>query len=408
MQSLSSISTPTVRPLHLLLALLVASRWVVYGFTDVALTAVLRKAGVSLEQISLLMGVGFLFMFKFLWAPMVDRVALFGRPGYKTWFLWMQGACAVALLGLLLLEPAQDFYAVLGLLAAASIAATFRDIAMDGLAVKVLAVDERASANGWMSAGFMVGLVLGGGVLLLAYDHIGWSGAVWMIVLGTLLPLPIMLAFREPERAPDAAAPSGGGLALWASLRAFFAAPGHLQWAGIILLMAAAGITGPSLLTVMLIDNGWSLARVGTVTTIIGPLLAAALSLGAGYAFERVSRRTAVVSMLALAALMSFLQIPVATNAFPEWLVILVVIAVVVVASLTNIAQKIVVTDKSAATPDFGSNFTVQASLAQIGGILAHMAAPALASVTGYPTVLAVGGVLGGVAALVLFRYRHL
>lgn len=407
MQSLPGISTPMVRPLHLLLALLVASRWVVYGFTDVALTAVLRKAGVSLEQISLLMGVGFLFMFKFLWAPLVDRIALFGRPGYKTWFLWMQGACAAALLGLLWLEPARDFYAVLGLLAAASIAATFRDIAMDGLAVKVLAVDERASANGWMSAGFMIGLVLGGGVLLLAYDRIGWSGAVWMIVLGTLLPLPIMMAFRESERtqAPPAA---GGPLALWASLRAFFAAPGHMQWAGIILLMAAAGITGPSLLTVMLIDNGWSLARVGTVTTIIGPLLAAALSLGAGYAFEKVSRRTAVVSMLALAAVMSFLQIPVATNQYPEWLVIAVVIVVVVVASLTNIAQKIVVTDKSAATPDFGSNFTVQASLAQIGGILAHMAAPALASVAGYPAVLAVGGVLGLLAAFVLFRYRHL
>ncbi len=394
-----------VQALHLLLALLMASRWVVYGFTDVALTAVLRKSGVSLNEISLLMGVGFLFMLKFLWAPLVDRVQLFGRAGYTPWFLLMQIACAISLLGLLALEPGRDFYAVLGLLVAASVAATFRDIAMDGLAVKLLPQEQRASANGWMSAGFMLGLVLGGGVLLLAYEQIGWSGAVLAIVAGTLLPVPIMFMFKEPE---GRAAPAAPGFALIASLRQFFRQPGNLQWTGLILVMAMAGITGPSLLTVMLVDNGWSLARVGTVTTIIGPLLAAALSLVAGYVFERISRRAAIVAMLLAGAVLSLAQIPVATDSYPVWLTMGVVVLAVVVASLTNIAQKIVVTDKAATTADFGSNFTVQASIAQVGGILAHMAAPALAGVTGYPAVLAVGGVLGIVAALMLARYRYL
>ena len=69
-----------IRGKYLLLSLLIASRWVVYGFTDVALTAVLRKSGVSLAQISLMLGVGFLFMFKFLWAPLVDRMWLREKP----------------------------------------------------------------------------------------------------------------------------------------------------------------------------------------------------------------------------------------------------------------------------------------------------------------------------------------
>lgn len=399
-------TTAGLRPLHLLLALLMASRWVVYGFTDVALTAVLRKAGVGLEQISLLMGVGFLFMFKFLWAPLVDRVALFGRPGYKPWYLAMQTACALGLLGLLWLDPARDFMLVLAALVLASVAATFRDIAMDGLAVKVLAPDERARANGWMSAGFMLGLVLGGGVLLLAYDVIGWSGAVLAIVIGTLLPLPVMLAFAEPADGIEAQARPP--VQLLRALRDFFAQPGHLRWAGLILLMAAAGITGPSLLTVMLVDQGWSLARVGTVSTIVGPLIAALLSLWIGPVFERVSRRSAIVSMLLLAAAFSLLQIPAVLGWLAEPVTIALVVAVVVVSSLTNLAQKIVVTDKSTATADFGSNFTVQASLAQVGGILAHMAAPALASVTGYPVVLAVGGALGVLAAILLYRHPEL
>ncbi len=397
---------PSVRAKYLLLSLLIASRWVVYGFTDVALTAVLRKSGVSLTQISLMLGVGFLFMFKFLWAPLVDRIALFGVPGYKPWFLLMQAACAVALLGLLPMHPAQDFYAVFGFLFLASILATFRDIALDGLSVKLLSQDERAAANGWMSAGFMLGMVAGGGVLLLAYDSIGWQGAIWALVLGTLIPIPVVWFFKEPAKAAGAAAAAAAPM--WSSLRDFFRLPGNLQWTGLILLQSWAGITGPSLIAVMLIDNGWSLARVGGVTNIAGPLLAAVLSLAAGYAFARVSRRAALVCMIMAGAVLAFAKIPIAHDGYPVGLTMAIIITSVVVATLTNIAQKVIVTDKASATADFGSNFTIQASLAQIGGVLSLMAAPALAEWLGYPAVLAFGGGVGLLCALLLMRYRHL
>lgn len=399
-------SAAGVNSKYLLLSLLIASRWVVYGFTDVALTAVLRKSGVSLAQISLMLGVGFLFMFKFLWAPLVDRIALFGVRGYKPWFLVMQAACALALLGLLPMQPAKDFYAVFGFLFLASILATFRDIALDGLSVKLLSEEERAAANGWMSAGFMLGMVAGGGVLLLAYDSIGWQGAIWALVLGTLVPIPVVWFFKEPEHAAGRVAAAAAPM--WSSLRDFFRLPGNLQWTGLILLQSWAGITGPSLIAVMLIDNGWSLARVGGVTNIAGPLLAAGLSLAAGYVFARLSRRVALVSMIVAGATLAFVKIPIAHDGYPVWLTMAIIVTSVVVATLTNVAQKVIVTDKASATADFGSNFTLQASIAQIGGVLSMMAAPALAQWLGYPAVLAFGGAVGLVCALLLMRYRHL
>jgi PAT family beta-lactamase induction signal transducer AmpG len=392
---------------YFLLAFLIASRWVVYGFLDVALTAVLRKSGVSLTQISLMLGVGFLFMFKFLWAPLVDRIAIFGVYGYKRWFLITQTLVAIFLLGLLWLHPAKDFYWVFGLLVFASIAATFRDVSIDALAVKILTEEERATANGWMSTGFMLGMVLGGGVLLLLYDTIGWEGAVWAISIGTMIAVPVMLFFKEPEQKSTQSAGREKSHML-SSLRDFFRRPGRMQWAGLILIMAMAGITGPSLIAVMLIDNGWSLARVGGVTNIAGPLVAAVLSLAAGYVFTRISRRVAVVSMLLGGALLSFIKIPVAYDGYPMWATMTVVITSVVIATLTNIAQKIIVMDKSTASPDFGSNFTIQVSLAQIGGTISMMAAPALAEMLGYPAVLAMGGCLGLIAAFLLSRYKYL
>ncbi len=392
---------------YFLLALLIASRWVVYGFLDVALTAVLRKAGVSLTQISLMMGVGFLFMFKFLWAPLVDRIAIFGVYGYKRWFLITQTLVAIFLLGLLWLHPANDFYWVFGLLVFASIAATFRDVSIDALAVKILSEEERATANGWMSTGFMLGMVLGGGVLLLLYDTIGWAGAVWAISIGTMIPVPVMLFFKEPEHRVGQSAGKENTHIL-SSLKEFFRGPGRMQWAGLILIMAMAGITGPSLIAVMLIDNGWSLARVGGVTNIAGPLVAAVLSLAAGYVFARISRRAAVVTMLLGGALLSFIKIPVAYDGYAMWATMAIVITSVVIASLTNIAQKVIVMDKSTASPDFGSNFTIQVSLAQIGGTISMMAAPALSEMLGYPAVLAMGGCMGLIAAFLLSRYQYL
>ena len=395
-----------VKPKYLFLALLMTSRWVVYGFSGVALAAVLRRSGVDLAQIGLLMGSGFLFMFKFLWAPLVDRFRVFGMPTYKGWYLLTQVLCAMSLLPLLWLHPAQDFYVIFAFMVASSLAASFRDISMDGLAVKILSEEERATANGYMSTGFMIGMVMGGGALLMSYDTIGWVGSIWVLIFATLVPLPVMLFFTEP--APASPAQRTQPVSIWLTLPTFFKYPGNLQWAGLIILMTMAGITGPSLLVLMLVDNGWSLARVGFVTNIAGPLIAAALSLAAGYVFARASRRVVLVTMILLGALFSFAKMPIASNSYPEMVTIAVIILAVITASLTNIAQKIVVIDKATSSSDFGTNFTIQGALNQMAGILASMAAPALAQFIGYANVILCAAILGLLASFLLTRYRYL
>ncbi len=399
------MKTSTIQVKFLLLGLLMTSRWVVYGFLGVALVAVLRKSGVELAQIAQLGSAGFLFMFKFLWAPVVDRYRILGLPNYKGWYLLSQTVCGLSLLALLWFHPKNDFNAVFICLVLASLSASFRDIAQDGLSVKILSASERPTANGYMSAGFMLGMVLGGGVMLALYDSIGWSGAVWILVLSTLAPLPLMAFLPQPDAAPAQARPTKSS---WYALVAFFRHPGNSQWAALIMLMTLAGITGPSLLVLILVDNGWSLARVGVVTNIAGPLIAAALSLAAGYVFARTTRRVALVSMIALGAFFSFAKMPIASNSYPELLTMAIVILSVVTAALTNLAQKIIVIDKAATSSDMGTNFTIQGALNQMGGTIASVAAPALASVTGYANVILMAGLLGLVCVVLLLRYKHL
>jgi len=99
---------------------------------------------------------------------------------------------------------------------------------------------------------------------------------------------------------------------------------------------------------------------------------------------------------------------PIASNAYPEMITIALAIFAVVTGAWTNIAQKIVVTDKASTTADFGTNFTLQGSLNQVGSNLAMVAAPLIAKEIGYANVLMIGGLIGLLTSGLLLRYRYL
>jgi MFS transporter, PAT family, beta-lactamase induction signal transducer AmpG len=393
------------KPKYLLLSLLVFSRWVVYGFTDIALIAVLRQEGATLAQVSMLIAVGFLFLFKFLWSPIVDRYR-FNQSHYKSWFLIMQALSAAGLLPLLLLEPKQDFYLLFALLATASLAATFRDIAMDGLSVKILTPDERAEANGYMSAGFMLGMVVGGGFVLIGYDTIGWRGAVFVLIAATLLPIPIMWFYREPEsELPH----DNSSRSFFSGLTGFFRERGNPTWAFLIVLIAGAGTMGNGLISVVLVDMKWSLAQVGWVMNVIAPLASAAASIGAGILFARMTRKVTLVSTLLMVAVTGFAFILSLTGTLSMLAVSVLVIVSIIAGVVCNIAAKTAVTDKSAKSPDnVAAYFTIQASLAQVSSIGLGSLAPLLAEEFGYPVVFAISASVAVVAAIAVARYKHI
>jgi MFS transporter, PAT family, beta-lactamase induction signal transducer AmpG len=393
------------KPKYLLLSLLVCSRWVIYGFSDIALIAILRKEGASLAQISLLIAVGFLFLFKFLWAPIVDRVKI-GKSQYKPWFIASQFLIAVGLLPLLAINPAKDVLLLFVLLAIASLAATFRDIAMDGLSVKILSESERAEGNGYMSAGFMLGMVIGGGLILIAYDSIGWHATVGVLILATLLPIPVMWQYKEPELGPEMNQKAGS---MFSGLADFFRVPGNRTWALLIMLIASAGTMGNGLLSVVLVDLKWSLAKLGWIMNVIAPLLAAIASVGAGIVFAKCSRKTALITTLVLVALTGFALVPAVAGSLSETSVAVLVVISIVTAVLSNIAAKTAITDKSAGSPkNAASFFTIQASLAQVSSIFLGSLAPLLADEFGYVPVFVASAVIALLATLGVARYKHL
>jgi PAT family beta-lactamase induction signal transducer AmpG len=136
---------------------------------------------------------------KFVWAPVVDRYSLPGVGRRKSWIVPLQLA-AVALLALLGSSPEMDSMVVLmGAVLLLNLVAATQDIATDGLAVDLLAPPERGLANGIQVAGYRVGMIVGGGLLLILHDRLGSGGTfLSMAAITGLATLPILVA-REPS-----------------------------------------------------------------------------------------------------------------------------------------------------------------------------------------------------------------
>jgi MFS transporter, PAT family, beta-lactamase induction signal transducer AmpG len=391
------------RKLHLLMLMMI-SRWIVNGFANVALIVILRDAGATLYQLSFMLAIGILDLFKFLWAPLVDRMK---SPGshFRSWFLVAQIAMIVPLACTAPLHPAQNYYFVYALLLSASFAATFRDIAMDGLIVKLLSQEERAAASGYLSACMMIGTIVGGGLILLLYNMLGWAGSIGLLVAALLLPLPFVWFFKEPMHAAVKASES-----VLPMLAHFFKNPGYRWWAVLLLLLGMIGTIENSLLSVMMIDYKWPVEKVGLINNMIAPGIAVLISVFIGQLFTHINRKSALIFACCCTAVTGAMifwltkGINITGDAYAVFVVILAAQSSLIV----NTAIRIACIDRCAVAPNHAATYyTIQASLGQFGAIGLSALAPILAEQFGYSGALTVSIAIALLGAVAVSRFRY-
>ena len=147
-----------------------------FGFQATALPVYLRTAGMSLQGIGLAAALSLPWSLKILWAPLVDRYGggRFGRR--KSWILPLQLLLALTCAAAALVPPKEGLTPILLLVLGMNLFAATMDIAVDGLAVDVLALEELGQGNVAQVVGYKVGMLTGGGLLVWASGTIGWEG----------------------------------------------------------------------------------------------------------------------------------------------------------------------------------------------------------------------------------------
>jgi MFS family permease len=113
------------------------------GFIWWALPTMLRKAGVEVPRITALTALLILpWMFKFLWAPLVDAGRT-PRWGFRAWIISAQLAMGLSLLPLIWLDPVGHFNWWGALLLVHAFCAATQDVAIDALAINSVPMEHR-------------------------------------------------------------------------------------------------------------------------------------------------------------------------------------------------------------------------------------------------------------------------
>lgn len=277
--------------------LLYAAEGAPIGFIWWALPALLRSQDVSLERITSLTAVVLLpWVFKFLWAPVVD-LCRSRRWGFRAWILSAQLAMSAALVPLVWLDPGRHFDAWFALLVVHAFAAATQDVAIDALAINTVPADDRGLLNGCMQAGMLTGRsVFGGGALVLA----AWAGPAWMmaaLAAWILIAMPAVLLLDEPAVPP--AASRGAARELGAGVRAILGT--RSLWIGLAFaLLSAAGFEATGQLAgPFLVDRGVGTATIGWFFGLVVVTAMLAGGLIGGRLSDRWGRRRSVAVFLA-------------------------------------------------------------------------------------------------------------
>ena len=227
-----------------------------FGLVNETLPVYLRTHGAGLVEIGLISAVSFPWTFKFVWAPLVDRLGSRRQ--------WIVGCLAgltllTVILGVLELgEMARWFWLLLVLMV--TLSAT-QDVAIDAYTIEATSTRELGVANSVRIAAYRIAMFTAGGLLIWMAGRNGWS--VSFLTGATMIGgLTIAALFiPEPRRAVASAA------SVWEPLRALLARPGI--WAVVVFALffkidiyAMEPMTRP-----FWVDRGFTLEEIGGILT---------------------------------------------------------------------------------------------------------------------------------------------
>jgi MFS transporter, PAT family, beta-lactamase induction signal transducer AmpG len=172
----------------------------------------LREAGISRSTIGYLSWVGLAYGFKWVWAPLVDRVRLplLGRLGRRrSWLLLAQIGVMLGLLGMATSDPNQSLNLMVWCALLVAFSSATQDIALDAFRIESGLGHEQAALAASYQAGYRLAMIwAGAGVLWIAaraevanpqnYDPAAWGAAYGVMALSMLVGVLTVLFSKEP------------------------------------------------------------------------------------------------------------------------------------------------------------------------------------------------------------------
>jgi PAT family beta-lactamase induction signal transducer AmpG len=248
-------------------------------------TAWLRDVDVDLAYIGFFSWVTFMYAFKFLWAPLVDRFSIPFLKKYghrKSWIVLMQFVIFINLLVLSSTDPKNDFIFFSLIAFFIALAGSIQDIAIDAFRIEYADIGDQGSLAATYQFGWRLAIILATSFALIFADINGWSLTYKIMAASMVIGLLGLIASKEEKNIHL------GKLSFSKSITEpfidFLSRFGFFTAAMLLLIIATYRLTdivmGP-MATPFYIDIGFTLTEIGSVVKIVA-LLASIFGISMG------------------------------------------------------------------------------------------------------------------------------
>jgi len=279
------------RPIHpSVYMFLFAPYGIATGYVNVTLGYALTQAGVKLEDVASIVAIGLLPQtWKVLWAPIIDTTLT-----RKQWYVIATVTTGIGMIATGLI-PAENSWLWLFeiLVFLFNVTVSFLTMSVDSLIAHAVEDAKRGTAGGWLQAGNLGGLGLGGGAGLWIAQHIQgtWLPAAVLggVCLACALALPLIA-----EPAADRSGTSTMDALREVAADVWSVARSRAGFLGMVVLFLPIG-TGAAANLFADIAGDWSASAdsVALVVGLLSGLISIAGCLAGGYLCDLMDRKWA-------------------------------------------------------------------------------------------------------------------
>lgn len=195
------------------------------ALTSGTLQAWMTVEGLDIRTIGLFSLVGQAYIFKFLWAPLMDRFTppIGGRR--RGWLVITQAGLVLSIAAMAFTPPHAALWTLAGLAVLVAFLSASQDIVFDAYSTDVLHASERGVGAAVKVLGYRLAMLVSGGLALYLADRVmGWSNMY--LLMASLMALGIFTTLWSPEPEVSARPPRTLQEAVLGPLEDFFSRRG--------------------------------------------------------------------------------------------------------------------------------------------------------------------------------------
>lgn len=257
------------------------------------LQAWMTDEGVDLTAIGLVSLLGLPYVFKFLWAPLLDRfkIPLLGRR--KGWMLVFQALLVICIFGLSFTNPKTDIFLVCTWAFLIALFSSSQDVVLDAYRREILPDDELGLGSSLYVTGYRLAMLVSGALALYLADQVPWKNVYqWLAVFMAPSILFTIFAPKESQHIPI---PANLKEAVVGPLLDFFQRKGAWIMLLFILLYKVGDSMASNMTTPFILDIGYSKTDIATVAKTFGMIATMLGGIIGGTLMLKMNIRTSLI-----------------------------------------------------------------------------------------------------------------